>query len=281
MSAGRRSRAILARPAGPVRQLAGWCGRNKELAGAIATVIMLSVALFGGSIYFGLTQAELKKVARMESERSKAMAKRAEMGMERARNLLLAGLGRLSNITGNRAHPPTDEMDIKRIKEYEIKSFDSLVDQFVNDPEMVEKHEAEATMFLYHSARMAQLMKDNERFESCIHRIMENSMLPAYQKYSSQMFQWMAYQMLASYEETEGDINKSIETLARCWKWLIVIDCELIPPGTPFLQNVELSVNKYQELLHQKSRNAEADEVANEWVKIKGRFGLIRVVRTD
>ncbi len=272
---------IMARPAGPMRLLVGWCGRNKGLAGAIAAVMVLCVALVAGSIYFGLRQAELKGMAKLESERSKVMAKKAEMGMERARDMLLTGISWLSNITANRISPPVDELVVKRIKEHEMKSFDRLVDQFVNDPEMVKNHEAEATIFLYHSARMAQLMKDNERFESCIHRIMENSMLPAYQKYPSQMFQLMAYQMLASYEETEGDINKSIETLARFWKWLIVIDCELIPAGTPFLQNVELSVNKYQELLHQKSRNAEADEVANEWVKIKGRFGLIRGVRMD
>ncbi|MEI7923048.1 MAG: serine/threonine-protein kinase [Planctomycetota bacterium] len=263
---------ILARPAGPVRQLAGWCGRNKELAGAIATVIMLSVALFSGSIYFGLTQAELKKVARMESERSKAMAKKAEMGMERARNLLLAGIGRLSNITGNRAHPPTDAMDLKRIKEHEIKSFDSLVDQFVNDPEMVEKHEAEATMFLFHSANLAYMMKDIGRFGHCIQRIMENSLLPAYQKYPLITFQLMAYKMLCEYYETQDDTDKSIETLANCWSWMRSLDFQTLPADANFRQNSDWISAKYQELLRQKGWEAEAEKVARETTELNKNF---------
>ena len=265
---------ILARPAGPVRQISGWCRRNKGLAGAIAVVVILSVALVFGSVYFGLRQAELKVVAQLESARSKAMAEKAEMGLKRARNMLLAGIERLSNITAYRVNPPVNETDIKRIKEHEMKSFDSLVDQFVNDPEMVKQHEAEATMFLYQSAKLAYLSKDLGRFEHCIYRIIDDSMLPAFQKFPVITFQLISYRMLFEHYQGRGETDKAIEILGRCWEWMKGIDMKLIPAGTPFLEDLKLISNQYQKLLRQKSRNADADKVEDEWVNIRGRLEL-------
>ena len=262
------SRPILARPAGPARLLGRWCGRNRWLAAALAAVMVLSVALVGGSIYLGLRQAELKGVAQVESERSKAMAQKAEMGMEKARTLLLSGIAQLSRITAYRVRPPADEQDLKRIKEHEIKSFDSLVDQFVNDPEMVKKHEAEATIFLYQSAKLALMMKDYGRFEYCINRIMENSLQPAYQKYPLITFQLMSYRMLAEHYEAGGEGDKAIETLARCWGWARGIDYQAIPADMNFRGNVDWLSGKYQEMLKKKGWNAEAEQVARDMVEL-------------
>jgi tRNA A-37 threonylcarbamoyl transferase component Bud32 len=260
---------IQARPAGPVRQILAWCNRNRGLAGAIGGLIMLSIVVVVGSIYFSLKQAELTKVAELESTRTKAMAEKAEMGMDRARNLLLQGIGWLSNITGNRANPPDDANDIKRIRLHEIKSFNSLIDQFINDPDMVRNHEAEATMFLFHSANLAELMKDDERFKQCINKIMENSLNPAYQKFPVITFQLLAYQKLASHDEARGDIDQAIVNLSRCWNWLRGIDLKIIPVTAPFLQNLEALANKYRQLLENQGRSEEAAKVGRELAEMK------------
>ena len=175
-----KGQPIVARPMSRLGQLLRWGSRNRALAAALVAVVLLSVGLMVGLVYFSIEQSKLRAAAEGESQLSREFAGQVVVERDRAVKNYLREFELLSNVTAFLVNNKSEEMKVLRASS--LRQFQDIVDNFMKDSYMLEKHGAEATMFLYQAARLGEFTGDEPLLERRVGQLMELAAQPRNQK---------------------------------------------------------------------------------------------------
>lgn len=266
-----KGQPIVARPMSRLGQLLRWGSRNRALAAALVAVVLLSVGLMVGLVYFSIEQSKLRAAAEGESQRSREFAGQVVVERDRAVKNYLREFELLSNVTAFLVNNKSEEMKVLRASS--LRQFQDIVDNFMKDSYMLEKHGAEATMFLYQAARLGEFTGDEPLLERRVGQLMELAAQPRNQKQPEVTFYLMAYQLLAMNYVGKAKTAAAIETWGKAWAWVSRLDGELMRKSAGLMGNAVQIATKYQEGLKSEGKVARAEEIGRELEQLRARVG--------
>lgn len=261
---------ILARPISWIGQILSWSRRKRALTAALTTVLLLSVVLLVGLVYFSYEQARLRERAEKENQRSKEFAIQAEEERDRAEENYLSKLRLLSNVT---SYLVTQKpKDLEDLRQSTLREFQATVDNFMNDRRMVEKYGAEATILLYEAARQAQATDDETLLVQRVKQLKELADEPRNQKQPEMTIYVMAYQLLAKHYEGKSNPAAAAETWGKAWRWVSGLNTEMIRKTPGLSDNAVMIATKLQENLIKEGTISKAKEVGRELESLRARL---------
>ncbi len=143
----------------------------------------------------------------------------------------------------------------------------------MKDSYMLEKHGAEATMFLYQAARLGEFTGDEPLLERRVGQLMELAAQPRNQKQPEVTFYLLAYQLLAKHYEGKSNTAAAIETWGKAWAWVSRLDGELMRKSAGLMGDAGIIATKYQEGLRSEGKVARAEEIGRELEQLRARVG--------
>ena len=262
----------MARPMSRLGQLLRWGSRNRALAAALVAVVLLSVGLMVGLVYFSIQQALLRAAAEGESQRSREFAGQVVVERDRAVKNYLREFELLSNLTAFLVNNKSEEIQVLRASS--LRQFQDIVDNFMKDSYMLEKHGAEATMFLYQAARLGECTGDEPLLERRVGQLMELAAQPRNQKQPEVTFYLMAYKLLAGHYESKSNNLAAVDVWGKAWCWVLSLDINLLtnPPG--LTAEAVMIAGKYQDGLKNLGFNTKAEDVRRELEELQARVPL-------
>ena len=266
-----KGQPILARPMSQLGQLLRWGSRNRALAVALVAVVLLSVGLMVGLVYFSIQQAVLRSAAEGESQRSREFAGQAAVERDRAVKNYLREFELLSNLTAFLVNNKSEEMKVLRASS--LRQFQQILDNFMTDSYMLEKHGTEATMFLYQAARLGQDTGDEPLMVRRVEQLMELADQPRNQKQPEVTFYLLAFQMLAGHYESKSNNLAAVDVWGKAWRWLTSLDINLISSPTGLRADVVMIAGKYHKGLKNLGFSTKAEDVGRELEQLKSRKG--------
>jgi len=266
-----KGQPIVARPMSRLGQLLRWGSRNRALAAALVAVLVLSLGLMVGLVYFSIEQSVLREAAEGESQRSREFAGQVVVERDRAVKNYLREFELLSNLTAFLVNNKSKEMEVLRASS--LRQFQDIVDNFMKDSYMLEKHGAEATMFLYQAARLGEFTGDEPLLERRVGQLMELAAQPRNQKQPEVTFYFLAYQLLAMNYEGKAKTAAAVETWGKAWAWVSRLDGELMRKSAGLMGNAGLIATKYEEGLKSEGKVARAEEIGRELEQLRARVG--------
>jgi serine/threonine protein kinase len=268
-----KGQPIQARPISRLGLVMRWGKRNRALAASLAAIFFLSIGLMVGLVYFSLEQAMLRAAAESESQRSREFARQVSIQRDRAVENYLQEFEVLSNLTALLVNNQSKELAI--LRQTSISKFQAIVDDLMNDSYMLEKHGAEATIFLYQAARLSQATGNEPLMLQRLEQLIKLAAEPRNQKQPEVTFDLMAFQMLARHYEAKSNLVEATKAWGRAWVWVSGLNVDLIRNTPGMGSNAAMIAEKYREGLAFEGNQTRADEVAQELEKLRTKVGPV------
>jgi serine/threonine protein kinase len=273
-----KGQPIVARPMSRLGHVLRWSSRNRSLAAALAMVIILSVGLMVGLLYFSIQQSILRSAAEIESKRSRLLAEQLTVQRDGAVKNYLREFEMLSNLTALLINNPSKELAV--LRETSLRQYQVILDNLMTDSYIVENHGAEVTIFLYQAARLGEATGDEPLMVRRIEQMMKLAAEPRNQKQPEITFDLLAIQMLARHYEGKSNTLAGVEVWGSAWRWISHLDADLIKK-TPGLSVEAVNIaGKYQEGLKNLGLSDKVKEVGRELQELQSRLVSKSMINT-